>query len=102
LRGELERFEDAQLAALIAAKRLEDYKDALRLRNVRSLDAPGTTGWIMYQNVKNRRLLESVGTDEILATAAMVDIARELVVTEKRQQPSTAAAGLAATAGGLA
>ena len=102
LRGELERFEDAQLAALIAAKRLEDYKDALRLRNVRSIDAPGTTGWIMYQNVKNRRLLESVGTDEILATAAMVDIARELVVTEKRQQPSAAAAGLAATAGGLA
>ncbi|PPG30036.1 glutamate synthase large subunit [Pseudoclavibacter sp. RFBB5] len=102
LRGELERFEDAALAALIAAKRLEDYKDALRLRNVRSIDAPGTTGWIMHQNVKNRRLLESVGTDEILATAALVDIARDLVVTEKRQQPSAAMAGLTATAGGLA
>ncbi|WP_424463821.1 glutamate synthase-related protein [Pseudoclavibacter helvolus] len=100
LRGELERFEDAQLAALIAAKRLEDYKDALRLRNVRSIDAPGTTGWIMYQNAKNRRLLESVGADEILATAAMVDIARELVVTEKRQHPAALVPGLAATAGG--
>ncbi len=35
---------DTQLAALVADKRLTDYTQALALRNVRSVDAPGTYG----------------------------------------------------------
>ncbi|WP_241387188.1 glutamate synthase-related protein [Rhodococcus sp. CH91] len=44
---------DEQLAALVADKRLNDYKQALALRNVRSVDAPGTYGWILLQSRKN-------------------------------------------------
>ncbi|MGO2660558.1 MAG: glutamate synthase-related protein [Mycetocola reblochoni] len=74
LRDQLDRFDDTELAAMIAAKRLGDYKAALEMRNVRSIDAPGTTGWIMYQNQKNEALLSGLGADEMIASAAMSDL----------------------------
>jgi glutamate synthase (NADPH/NADH) large chain len=49
---------DEQLAVLVADKRLGDYKQALALRNVRSVDAPGTYGWILLQSRKN---LDAIG-----------------------------------------
>ncbi|MCY1696348.1 glutamate synthase-related protein [Curtobacterium sp. SL109] len=76
LRGTLERFTDDQLATLIAVKRLDDHKRALTQRNNRSMDAPGTTGWIMHQNAKNDGRLHEARFDELLATAALEDIAR--------------------------
>ncbi|ROR28935.1 glutamate synthase (NADPH/NADH) large chain [Curtobacterium sp. JUb34] len=76
LRGTLDRFADDQLATLIAIKRLDDYKRALTQRNNRSMDAPGTTGWIMHQNAKNDGRVREARFDELLATAALEDIAR--------------------------
>jgi len=71
----LERYDDVELAAMIAAKRLHDYTEALRLRNVRSIDHPGTTGWIMHQHAKNRARSALVGgTEELLASAALAEL----------------------------
>jgi glutamate synthase (NADPH/NADH) large chain len=71
----LERYDDGALAAMIAAKRLHDYTEALRLRNVRSIDHPGTTGWIMHQHAKNRaRSAATGGTEALLASAALAEL----------------------------
>ncbi|MGN9762016.1 glutamate synthase-related protein [Streptomyces sp. SD31] len=78
LRGTLERFDDGELATLIAIKRLDDYKRALRQRNNLSVDAPGTYGWIMHQNTKNAGRVRAARFDELLATAALDDIAGRL------------------------
>ncbi|MDO0917349.1 glutamate synthase-related protein [Streptomyces sp. DT2A-34] len=78
LRGTLERFDDGELATLIAIKRLDDYKRALRQRNNLSVDAPGTYGWIMHQNAKNAGRVRAARFDELLATAALDDIAGRL------------------------
>ncbi|MFE0424224.1 glutamate synthase-related protein, partial [Streptomyces sp. NPDC058953] len=75
LRGTLERFADDELATLIAIKRLDDYKRALRQRNNASMDAPGTYGWILHQNTKNAGRVRAARFDELLATAALEDIA---------------------------
>ncbi|MEU0990786.1 glutamate synthase-related protein [Streptomyces sp. NPDC005953] len=75
LRGTLERFNDDELATLIAIKRLDDYKCALRQRNNLSVDAPGTYGWIIHQNNKNAGRVRAARFDELLATAALADIA---------------------------
>ncbi|MEO3973842.1 glutamate synthase-related protein [Streptomyces sp. CAU 1734] len=75
LRGALERFDDDELATLIAIKRLDDYKQALRQRNNLSVDAPGTYGWILHQNAKNAGRVRAARFDELLATAALTDIA---------------------------
>ncbi|WP_043667079.1 glutamate synthase-related protein [Streptomyces xylophagus] len=75
LRGTLERFDDDELATLIASKRLDDYKRALRQRNNLSVDAPGTYGWIVHQHTKNAARVRAARFDELLATAALEDIA---------------------------
>ena len=38
---------------MIAAKRLADYKEALRRATCGRIDAPGTYGWILHQDAKN-------------------------------------------------
>ncbi|MFJ4770919.1 glutamate synthase-related protein [Streptomyces uncialis] len=75
LRGTLERFGDDELATLIAIKRLDDYKRALTQRNNLSMDAPGTYGWIIHQTTKNAGRVRAARFDELLATAALEDIA---------------------------
>ncbi|MGW6731894.1 glutamate synthase-related protein [Streptomyces sp. NPDC055013] len=75
LRGTLERFDDGELATLIAIKRLDDYKRALKQRNNLSVDAPGTYGWIVHQNAKNAGRVRAARFDELLANAALEDIA---------------------------
>ncbi|MEU1279755.1 glutamate synthase-related protein [Streptomyces sp. NPDC005805] len=75
LRGTLDRFDDEELAALVASKRLDDYKRALRQRNNLSVDAPGTYGWIIHQTLKNTGRVRAARFDELLATAALDDIA---------------------------
>ncbi|WP_405949442.1 glutamate synthase-related protein [Streptomyces prunicolor] len=75
LRGTLERFDDGELATLIASKRLDDYKRALRQRNNLSVDAPGTYGWIIHQHTKNAERVRAARFDELLATAALDDLA---------------------------
>ncbi|MEM7194321.1 MAG: glutamate synthase-related protein [Pseudomonadota bacterium] len=51
-------YDDSGLAVLVANKRLGDFKEALTLRNARSIDSPGTYGWIIDQTRKN---LERLG-----------------------------------------
>ncbi|MGW0708234.1 glutamate synthase-related protein [Streptomyces sp. NPDC002643] len=75
LRGTLDRFDDEELATLIAIKRLDDYKSALRQRNNLSVDAPGTYGWILHQTIKNAGRARAARFDELLATAALDDLA---------------------------
>jgi glutamate synthase (NADPH/NADH) large chain len=75
LRGTLERFDDGELATLIAIKRLDDYKRALKQRNNLSVDAPGTYGWIIHQTTKNAGRVRAARFDELLANAALEDIA---------------------------
>ncbi|AZG44760.1 glutamate synthase-related protein [Gordonia insulae] len=72
----LAHYDARQLAALIAAKRVDDYKRALALRNVWSMDAPATYGWILLQDWKNREKLGGLpGFDELFAARAVPDVA---------------------------
>ncbi|MCB1295238.1 MAG: glutamate synthase large subunit [Gordonia sp.] len=64
-----------QLAALIGNKRVTDYKNALWLRNVRSIDAPATYGWVLHQDAVNREKLGGLpGFDELFASRAVPDV----------------------------
>ncbi len=76
-RTAVERYSDQELAAMIAAKRLADYKQALALRNILSMDAPATYGWILYQDAKNAEVLASLTSyGELFAKAALADFAK--------------------------
>lgn len=78
-REAIEGYSDQQLAVLIAAKRLRDYKEALSQRNILSMDSPGTYGWILYQDARNRAQLGDLPSLEALfARAAMQDLAATL------------------------
>ncbi|MEM9631849.1 MAG: glutamate synthase-related protein [Pseudomonadota bacterium] len=74
-RTAVSEYSDDELAVLIADKRLGDYKQALASRNVLSMDSPGTYGWILYQNAKNR---EKVGRlpsfEELFAKHSISDL----------------------------
>ncbi len=68
-------YDDEQLAALIAAKRVDDYKQALSLRNVLAMDSPATYGWILFQDNKNRDKLGSLPNfDELFASRTIPDL----------------------------
>jgi glutamate synthase (NADPH/NADH) large chain len=53
----LSDFEDEALAALLAKKRLQDYKDSLRLREVWDSRAWGTSVWIIERDRVNQKEL---------------------------------------------
>ncbi|MEM8538131.1 MAG: glutamate synthase-related protein, partial [Pseudomonadota bacterium] len=68
-------YDDAGLAALVANKRLSDFKRALSLRNILSMDSPGTYAWIMHQSAKNRAALGEVPSfDALFAENAIPDV----------------------------
>ena len=68
-------YDDAGLATLVAEKRLTDFKLALSLRNILSMDSPGTYGWILHQNAKNRDALGNIPSfDELFAQNAIPDV----------------------------
>ncbi|KNY14224.1 GltA [Shinella sp. SUS2] len=50
--------DDEALAVMVAAKRLDDYRQALKGRNTRAIDSPGTYGWILHQSARN---IERIG-----------------------------------------
>ncbi|WP_440712258.1 glutamate synthase-related protein [Gordonia sp. FQ] len=75
----LAEYPAEHLAALIGAKRVTDYKQALALRNVRSMDAPATYGWLLLQDARNREVLgELTSFAELFATRAVPDIAEAM------------------------
>jgi glutamate synthase (NADPH/NADH) large chain len=69
-------YSDEQLAVMIAAKRLADYKEALARRNILSMDGPGTYGWIIHRHASN---IEKIGRlpsfEELFAKHALADFA---------------------------
>jgi glutamate synthase (NADPH/NADH) large chain len=61
------------------------------MRNVLSMDAPGTYGWIAFQKAKNAGRIDPARFDRIIATSALDDLLRGA--------PSAAAPAVAAIAG---
>ncbi|GAA4392286.1 glutamate synthase-related protein [Tsukamurella soli] len=76
IRPRLEHYDDSELAAQIAAKRLADYCTSLTERNVLGMDALGTYGWILYQRTRNDSVLDHARFDSILVQAALGDLAK--------------------------
>lgn len=74
-REAIDTYSDADLAVLISDKRLRDYKAALDQRNVLSMDSPGTYGWIIHLDRRNRDLIGRMPSfEEIFARLAMPDV----------------------------
>jgi glutamate synthase (NADPH/NADH) large chain len=68
-------YSASELAALIANKRLNDFKQALSLRNILSMDSLGTYGWILLQQRKNKSALGRIPSfEELFAYNALNDI----------------------------
>jgi glutamate synthase (NADPH/NADH) large chain len=68
-------YDDAGLATLVAHKRLSDFKRALSMRNILSMDSPGTYSWILHQDRKNRNALGEIPSfDELFAQNALPDL----------------------------
>jgi glutamate synthase (NADPH/NADH) large chain len=68
-------YSAAELAAMIAGKRLTDFKEALSLRNILSMDSPATYGWILHQQQKNQSALGRIPSfEELFAHNAVNDI----------------------------
>ncbi|MEM9350953.1 MAG: glutamate synthase large subunit, partial [Pseudomonadota bacterium] len=68
-------YSDQELAALVAHKRLSDFKQALSMRNILSMDSPGTYSWIMHQSAKNRAALGEIPSfDELFSQTALPDL----------------------------
>jgi len=90
-------YTDDQLAALIGAKRVDDYKQSLARRNVRSMDAPATYGWLLLQDARNRELLGHLPSfDELFAVRAVPDVADQLrmLVSAPADGPATSTTGV--------
>ena len=74
-RSAIDTYSDAELAVMVSSKRLTDFKRALSLRNVLSMDSPGTYGWILYQTQKNTQAIGRIPSyDELFAKNALNDI----------------------------
>ncbi len=74
-KASLDAYSDTELAALVANKRLSDFKRALSLRNILSMDSPGTYAWILHQSAKNRTVLGHVPSfDALFAEHAIPDV----------------------------
>lgn len=90
-------YTDDQLAALIGAKRVDDYKQSLARRNVRSMDAPATYGWLLLQDARNRELLGHLPSfDELFAVRAVPDVADQLrmLVSAPADGPAASTTGV--------
>ncbi len=73
-------YQEPQLAALLADKRLHDYKTALINRSVQSIYSMGSTAWIMSQDSLNKHALASVpAVDHYLAALVGLDIVQALM-----------------------
>lgn len=59
-------YSDEELAVMISNKRILDFKEALSLRNILSMDSPSTYGWIILQDRKNLEALGAIPSFEEL------------------------------------
>ena len=60
------QYNTEELALMVSAKRMRDFKKALSLRNILSMDSPGTYGWLLHQDRKNAQELGFVPNFERL------------------------------------
>ncbi|MEM9669054.1 MAG: glutamate synthase-related protein [Pseudomonadota bacterium] len=78
-RSALGEYDDADLAALTADKRVNDFKLALSLRDARSMDNPATEGWIALQSQKNLEQLGRIPSfEELFAKNALTEIVAQV------------------------
>ncbi|WP_347987169.1 glutamate synthase-related protein [Methylomonas sp. AM2-LC] len=83
IREAYSQYEDSQLAALMAEKRLNDYKTTLKLRDVQSIYSIGSTAWIIEQDTINRAALNGVASvQKNLASLESLAIVTEMLVSE--------------------
>ncbi|WP_150047022.1 MULTISPECIES: glutamate synthase-related protein [Methylomonas] len=83
IREAYSQYDDKQLAALMAQKRLTDYKTTLMLRDVQSIYSIGSTAWIIQQNRINRTALAEVpSVDKNLASLESLAIVKEMLDSE--------------------
>ena len=71
-RNAIDGYNDSELAAMIATKRINDFKAALSLRNILSMDGLGTSGWIMHQQYKNSLKLGDIESFDKLLMQQLV------------------------------
>ncbi|NOQ64698.1 MAG: glutamate synthase large subunit [Methyloprofundus sp.] len=77
-------YEDTQLAALLANKRLNDYKKALAMRDVQSIYSIGSTNWIIEQTAVNTEaLLDIPSVDEYLAALNSQMVVQDIIKTKE-------------------
>ncbi len=70
-------YSDPELAVLISNKRIGDYKEALALRNILSMDSPGTYGWILRHDRRNREAIGPMPSfEELFARESLAEAAR--------------------------
>lgn len=80
-KASVETYDDRELAALVANKRLSDFKRTLSLRNILSMDSPGTYGWILQQSAKNHAVLGEIPSfDALFAENAIPDVVARTAV----------------------
>ncbi|NOQ77194.1 MAG: glutamate synthase large subunit, partial [Methylococcaceae bacterium] len=73
-------YTDEQLSALLANKRLTDYKTAMIQRDVQSIYSIGSTAWIMEQQNANRTALAEVtAIDEYIAALTSLHIVQSML-----------------------
>jgi len=80
----IDSYSEKHLAAMIASKRIEDFKETLSIRNTLSMDSPSTYGWILHQARKNERILEKIPCfEELFAKKSINTIAEILEEVQK-------------------
>lgn len=73
-------YTDKQLAALLAEKRLTDYKTAMIQRDVQSIYSIGSTAWIIEQHTANQQALVDVPSiEEYISGLASLDIVQAML-----------------------
>jgi len=73
-------YTDEQLSALLAEKRLTDYKTAMIQRDVQSIYSIGSTAWIIEQHNANQlALAEVTGIEEYIAGLSSLDIVQSML-----------------------
>ncbi len=76
-------YNDTQLAALLADKRLNDYKTALILRDVQSIYSIGSTAWIIEQHRANQLALADVtSVEQHIAGLTSLEIVQSMLDEE--------------------
>ena len=72
-------YNDDEIAALLANKRLNDYKTALTNRSVQSINSMGSTVWIIEQSHANRVALANISpVEKHLASLVGLELAQAI------------------------